>query len=319
MKKNLFLGLVALLLCGCSSKTEPLKRWYEYEDWWNYCSNGVKESEATIDDIGKIVTLKVNNQLHKVRLIDIDCDRSSENDATIHATFEFANVISDSKGYSLGTLWNNTNSTSTANFSYLNSSIRRMLVSNNTSDCLWGEKEKTVWSKTYKNNVVIDMLPASLISVLKKPVKYVYCKKEGSNEWINYEFHDQLFLLSPSEMGYIGTNQESANTTAPYAYYRDHTELTDPIRVKNQVNENELVSYDDATVIPSGSGHKYDGSVHNGAGCNEFKREIGTTYWLRSSCQDTNGAAWTIFNGGTLMEGTFVYDQAICVAPAFCI
>ncbi|MCQ2794948.1 MAG: hypothetical protein MJ214_01900 [Bacilli bacterium] len=69
-------------------------RWYDYEDWWNYCSNGVEYEQATEEDIkqGIEVKLTVNGVEHKVRLIDVDKDVDA-NGNTIHCTFNFLTYL----------------------------------------------------------------------------------------------------------------------------------------------------------------------------------------------------------------------------------
>lgn len=118
--------LTASFLASCNSAKN--KKWYEYNDWWNYCSSGKNGEQAMTDDIGKEVNVTVNGQVHKVRLIGVEHDvLSDDTTKKAHCTFEFSNLLSDSNGYSLATLWNTKDGTSSTNYDYENSDLRTAL------------------------------------------------------------------------------------------------------------------------------------------------------------------------------------------------
>lgn len=306
------------LTCRCNGAT---KRWYDYEDWWNYCSNGEEKIQATIDDIGKEVPITINNQVHMVRLIDVDRDEI-DNDSEIavaHTTFEFSTVISDDKGWSLALQWNDINHEENAN-NYLDSTIRKALNGTGKANhFLWAEEGAETWSETY-NKTVLDMLPSELVAVLKDTQKYVLIKNESLGVWRHSLVSDKLFLLSPREMGYEHEYQETSSYTSTYSYYKDHSSEIDAIRMKNQSDGTKTKSLLDATKISGDAGQYYQYDVINGAGCNEHDGVVGASYWLRSPFKDTTSvAAWAVTFNGQITEARSVYNQALGIAPAFCI
>lgn len=126
MNKLRFL-LVPLLAASFLASCSPAKKWYEHDDWWNYCSNGKNGEQATADDIGKIVNLTVNKQVHKVRLIDIDHDvLSDDTSKKAHCTFEFSNLLCDETGHSLAMFWD-IMKPMVSNYDFINSEGRKML------------------------------------------------------------------------------------------------------------------------------------------------------------------------------------------------
>lgn len=335
------------LINALKPKVDP-GPWYKYADWWNYCSNGIEGSQATVDDIGKEVNLEVNGQIHKVRLIDVDKDTDSVGNK-IHTTFEFANLLSDENGYSLATYWQNTNNTLTANFNYMNSTIRAVLNGNDyegssKSDInyfqYFGEDEdytdeskgttgqNKYYSLNYKNKSVLSMLPAGLTKVLATPSKYINTFNYSEDQFVETTINDKLFLLSAYEMGYKDDDvrgQEASTTT--YKYYRGHIDYEDSIRTKRQVKgadgarKNPLYADDlEGAYVPSG----YNSKI-SAAGLNQTN--AGGLYWLRSPyiqkfkpeefiCE---GAAWCA--DSAFIDGfyEFAYDRAYGIAPAFCI
>lgn len=161
------------------------------------------------------------------------------------------------------------------------------------------------------------MLPSDLVKVLKEPIKYVACRNDDG-KWDDKTFSDKLFLLSPREMGYNDSQQESAEHTAPYSYYEGHDAQMDSFRIKKQVNDNEV--YIESPYIPRGSGQLTPCDVQNHAGyVDDTQRAWGATYWLRSPDINVYDIAWHSFFQGVLTTMLSVYSEALCIAPAFCI
>lgn len=282
--------------------------------------NGLTKTDVTKEG-GEIQTVKVNGIDHKVRLIGVDEDYGTIGDEStkIHTTWEFANLISDENGHSLATQWNDTDNysvgTGTANFNYLDSSLRMALVGEKQEKghILWAQKEETTWSKNplYENKCVLDMLPSKLVSVLKAPSKYININDGGWGEQI---IKDKLFLLSPKEMGNTGHPEREEELTTTYSYYED-AENAD--RVKKQTNSDDEYAPGMLVKIKAGAGQTYPNTVSNYAGFNPLT-ENGGYLWLRSPGIDANKSAWDIITSGAPNFMT-VYGSALGIAPAFCI
>ncbi len=113
--------LLALSLLTSCNNPEPLE-----ECTWEKISAISKAGNASEwFKVGDEKTVEVNGQPHKVRIIGFNQDKDLNN-KPIGITFEFVNLISDSNGCSLATLWNEGIKTKLgeASFDYLNSSIR---------------------------------------------------------------------------------------------------------------------------------------------------------------------------------------------------
>ncbi|MCQ2792193.1 MAG: DUF6273 domain-containing protein [Bacilli bacterium] len=296
-----------LMSCGSGDTPEPqLNRWYTYEDWWNYCSNGNVDSEAAIDDVGKIVPLTVNGQVHKVRLIDVDKD-VDRNGNKIHTTFEFANLISDENGYSLASLWQDDEDGEDCNFDYLNSTIRKNLVGYGNGKIMWYEKDSA--TRSSRSQSVLDMLPSDLRSVLKIAKKKVNLNTTGS--WVETDLRDELFLLSANEMNEQTPDVEKGNA---YEYYKNaKPKEADPIRIKQQVKGTDGARIDSLAITDNAYGFGYSYAGHNSSTTGE-----GGYSWLRSPGTDVSYDAWIVSTGGRLYIG-YVCNYAFAFAPAFCI
>ena len=293
--------------------------------------------------IGDTKEIKVNGQIHKVRIIGFDQDVDRDGNK-IGITFEFADLLSDENGYSLAAYWNDVNSTDTANHNYMNSTMRAVLNGNNydkssKAEIKWfqyfGANEDTEetgknrhFSETYNNKSVLSMLPKDLTKVLATPSKYINILNEDSVEWEEKTIDDKLFLLSPREMGSDEVDpflpypvQEVSTTT--YAYYDGHTEATDEIRTKHQIKFNEgarnslLNNVDGEYVNIKSSGAGYNGDT-------EIDDAYGGIYWLRSPYALDDKSAWIVLYDGyvgntTGISSSLVNSYALPIAPAFCI
>lgn len=263
-------------------------------------------------------TVMVNGQPHKVRIIGYGEDYTDLNDPStaIGITFEFANLISDNQGYSLATQWNDTNNKSTANYNYLDSSVRMALVGENQEKghILWAQKGEATWSTNslYKNRTVLSMLPYDLISVLKTPSKYINTHKEST--WEEKTVEDKLFLLSPFEMGENERSDFEESRTTTYSYYNG---AQDTDRVKKQIKNDSYTKTCSINYV-SESGQVYQNNVISYAGYNGSTH--GGIPWLRSPSTNSAENAWRVNGSGNFdNDNTNVYNIAYAVAPAFCI
>lgn len=286
--------------------------WYEYTDWWNYCSDG-NVGEATKEDIGRVVNLNVNNQFHKVRLIDVDKDVDSD-DKTIHTTFEFVNLLSDDDGYSLATQWNDTNDTATSNYDYRESSIRKALNGGAEEKILWAQKGEDHWSTEYTGSVLemLDKDNPGLVDAIKAASKIVNVNEDS--KWIEETFSDKLFLLSPAEMGYLNRKFQEQNTTT-YSYYEGAVDAT---RIKMQIKGNKEAP-SKSTQITAEKGQTFSGTVFNCAGNNSQAEGCGGITLLRSPYTESGKEACDTNEKGQCSRVSYVYNNAYGFAPAFCI
>ena len=281
--------------------------WYNKSDWWNYCSNGVLGEQASVSDIGKEVELTVNNQIHKVRLIGVDHDELNDGSGNkAHCTFEFANLLSDSDGYSLATLWNTDDGESSTNYDYLNSDLRKALDGQGNGTLRWYQKESETKSTTYTTSV-INMLPSGLQSEIKTVKKEV--ATSTSYDPTNYDA--KIFVLTFREM----TQRPSPYAKeegATYQYYKDNDD--NPSRIKHQVMWHTGAVTSPTKITDS----DITWSANNYAGHNSSTDRYGGYYWLASPNADDSSRAWGADVGGVLGSNV-VYDGAFAVAPAFCI
>lgn len=194
--------------CG-GFKPEPTKKWYEYENWWNYCSNDNPISEATSEDIGKEVNVTVYGIVHKVRLIDVDHIEPKEKVAQAHCTFEFINVITDSNG-AVTTNWNvkEPEVNTPNNYNFPESTLNDLL--NNNTDCIFNK------------------LPKGLQGAIKEVNKKVGI---GSSYSTDKSYSTKLFPLAHDEMVDHGSSVAYDEGTK-YQYYIDHTKRKDLIKRK---------------------------------------------------------------------------------------
>lgn len=314
----------SLITVGVITIDLDLVDWYKNQDYIDGLAKKGEKDKSFITVNGGIThPLKVNGLNHTVRLIGTKEDKDKvAND--ISTTWEFANLISDDNGCSLATQWNDTNEI-TSNYNYLNSSVRYALnKKTGEGGCdhiLWAQKEATAWSTNplYKNKSVLDMLGAEndgFVDALKTPSKNININY--GNTWEEKTVEDELFLLSPAEMGRTGHADEEA-TTATYSYYNG---ATNPNRVKKQVNNEESYnpsSGDKPTIsyVPE-SGQVYTGSVNNCAGYNKTEAKYGGNSWLRSPRTNYDNNSWGVGLSG-LISNVPVCSTAYPVAPAFCI
>lgn len=322
MKKTclLVMPLMALsFLASCNNSTP----WYKDT---KYLSSLTKEDITK--EGGTIKTLKVNGKEHKVRLIGVDedyTDITKPDETKIHTTWEFVNLISDKNGFSLATQWNDTNITKTSVYNYKEASIRNALNGVNVKNVHWSEKEATSWSTTY-NCSVLDMINAEnkgFGDVLKKPIKLVSIyneKKQPNPGFEDRVINDKLFLLSPREMGCSSPTQEEGSAT--YTYYEGHTETTDTIRIKKQVNESSIFDADMKVKIPYSeeSGQLYENKVYNYGGHNP-EESRGGIWWFRSpyTGQPELGHPYRCTSTGSCVVNAGANEASHNVAPAFCI
>lgn len=292
---------------------EPGKKWYQDE---NYIKG------LTVDDVGLLKDVVVNNQTHKVRLIGIDHD-VDENGNTIHTTWEFYNLISDDQGEYLGYQWNDMNTGTKANWDYINSSIRFALTGEGNNSGKTGEKAEEIlaarkgqetWDSNYKNKTVLSMLPTDLTSVIKTAKKTVGVKTDaGGEEYTQKEFVDKLFLISACEAGY---SYDVTGGGEIYDFYDDYTITVDEARYKRQVSDN---TYTKSTLILKGKGHSFENNVGNYAGynwANEFL-PVGGFYWYRSPSTGSDNVLTCSSLNAIQDKAGMAY--ALGVAPAFCI
>jgi len=297
-----------------------LKAEFETKTW--YLDNNYIKGLGS-SDVGVERGVKVNNQLHTVRLIGINHD-NDKNGNQLHTTWEFSNLISDSTGYSLGYQWNDTNDQATANNDYLNSSIRKVLCGNGnfSSTVYCSTKASTkvdtpTWDSTYtyttsKNNTVLSMLPKELTDVLKTAKKTV---RTGSDLSTTSTFNDKLFMLSATEMGSTSESKDEGNV---YSYYNG---ATNDKRIKKQIKGAEgcLTNYKQIDYNAQNPTTKYTNYIWSWAGCNNSTKGHGGNYWLRSSYFESNGKqARDISVHGEIIQSN-AFSFATAVAPAFCL
>ncbi|MCQ2795652.1 MAG: InlB B-repeat-containing protein [Bacilli bacterium] len=235
----------------------------------------------------------------------------------IGITFEFADLISDTYGYSLATYWEDTSDDNTANHDYKNSSIHKALTKGGGGDLHWFEKEGVEFStdSKYADTSVLDMLPNELKEegILKTTAKYIniYNSELATPAWEEQTVEDKLFLLSPVEMGKASHEHEEPSTTT-YTYYKG---ADDNDRIKHQIK-----GLDGA--IPNRievSSGKYVGSKSSYAGVNnKITPNYGCYLWLRSPRTNESDRAKSVDASGEVVDNyTNVY--AMPIAPAFCI
>ena len=287
------------------AKFDNPNAWYHKTDWWNYCSSNVSEERAIKSDVGKEVELTVNGQVHKVRLIGVDHDDLVDG-GKAHCTFEFANLLSDSNGYSLASLWYAKEGESSKNYNYLNSNLRKALDGSGEGEIRWYEKEAKVASTTYTISVY-DMLPADLKSNIKMAKKYI----AKDTEYKVVDYNARIFALTHNEITASGDAYAKEEGTT-YQYYKEHDYYS---RIKYQVKWHEgAVDYSTRITDLKGG---YVG--YNYAGYNEARRKnTGGIYWLASPSTFHDNYAWYIDDTGGI-GGYSVYIGAYALAPAFCI
>lgn len=263
-----------------------------------------------IFNIGDEKTVMVNNQEHKVRIIGFNHDTDSSGNRC-GITFEFVDLISDENGYSLAGLWKNTNTTTNANFDYPNSTIRKNLTGKGSGVLSWYEKGGTTHSS--RSTSVLEMLPNDLLDVMCDVKKLVKTKEGISSNWVDTEFVDKLFLLATSEKGFTSSIGDGYPV---YDFYRNHTEQTDEVHVKQQVKKGDGALGDGTSITDT---DYREGTKKSYAGHNNPTDGHGSIYWLRTPNTDYAVRAWCVWHDGKVSDNLSVYNYAFCVAPAFCI
>ena len=283
--------------------------WYKRDKWWEYCSNGVVGEQAAEEDIGKEVDLTVNNQIHKVRLIDVEHDELSDDSGKkAHCTFEFSNLLSDSSGYSLATFWNTSEKDSSTNYDYLNSDLRKALDGQGNGTLRWYQKDSPTKSTTYTTSVY-DMLPSSLKDNIKTVKKHV----ATTSSYDVTDYGAKVFALTHNEMTKSSGSEVKAEGTT-YKYYVDHD--NESSRIKQQIKrrdgaitESTKITDDDIIWF-----------AYNYAGYNnrDSTKNYGGYYQLTSPNTKYDDNDWYVFDDGGFNYYD-VFSDAIAVAPAFCI
>lgn len=280
-------------------------KWYEREDWYNYTN------EAVADEIGVECPIIVNNIEHKVRLIGIDHDDLAGGSGKVHTTWQFTNLLSDSNGYSLSALWQDTGEGRlTANYDFPNSTLRKCLDGLGNGTLAWYTKGGATKSTTYIKPV-IEMLPSGLQNVLKNVSKPIGVYQSGSY-FVVSSYNTKVFLLSHYEITYdSGSFEYALPEGTQYAYWQTHDTVTDRIMRQLKGSEGALTTYTSITDPLWGSGSSY-------AGYNNPTAGNGGIQWLRSPYTSGGIYSWMVYVTGDLYSYG-AYDTACAVAPCFCI
>jgi len=318
--KKIFIAILSIFaLSGCKGPTptptpERDPDWINKSNWFNLTSNAISS------DIGKTATIKVNNQNHLVRLIDIDHDVDEQGNK-LHTTWEFANLISDTEGYSLAYQWKDVQDDNVANQDYINSSIRKILCGNGNfatdiycatrSSSHDSDATKNNWDFNYTNKTILSMLPSDFQKSLKTTKKKV---RSGTTYEDVQEYSDKLFLLTSNE---IGTFLEKDEGTT-YSYYKDTEEFSNK-RKKHQVKENAEV-LKNTTINPSEKVTACKQTIWCYAGFKSDATGVEGCYWLSSpdSNNSKNDKSYSC-NGSGKINSNCSNCYALGIAPAFCI
>lgn len=269
--------------------------------WWE------ETDILTEDDIGTTREVEVNGQIHTVRLIDIDHDDLADGTGKAHTTWQFTNLLSDSNGYSLAALWQDTATTSDSNYDFPNSTMRKCLDGLGSGTLAWYEKGGTTKSTTY-TKPVIEMLPQGLQNVLKNVYKPIGV---NTGSWVVNLYDTKVFLLSYSEIT-SASSQYTLKEGIQYAYWQTHDTDADRIMYQLKWHDGALTNSTDITDPLYGSGHSY-------AGYNSLTASDGGIQRLRSPNIYYAAQASYVRVTGELSGYGSVLDQAFAVAPCFCI
>lgn len=235
-------------------------------------------------------------------------------------TFEFVDVISDSKGYSLATLWNDVSNTDDSCNDYFNTTVRKNIIGLGKPQAAnWYLKGEATHTKdpAYLNKTVLDMLPDALANSLKSPQNR-FVNKWVNNEWQETSITDKLFLPAAIEIepGYDGDRELGM---LGYKYYSDEGDA-DSNRIKHQIKGSEG-SAQDVTKITD---KLFSADCESLAGWDHSSQdhpEYGTEYWLSSpyTLGANHNIAWYTEPDGMTMVGTSQFRFAAPIAPFFCI
>lgn len=316
LKKVLVLSPAVLAftaLIGCDNKPIIDPDWLSKDNWYELTNN------ATADDIGKTVKVRVNNQDHNVRLIGIDHDVDEKNNK-LHTTWEFSNLICDKYGYSLAYQWNDTNDLNTANYDYRNSTIRYAL-NGTTKDrkdlkVLVAQKLCEKWDVDSYNKPVINMLPEGLRNKIKTVKKTVGVRAGKDYDYQETEFTDKLFMISTKEIGFESTTGDDKGFGTKYEYYKQEKSTKVKSQIKQKYHPGGVRTIVDTT-------QSYQGDVSNFAGQYEgMFTQYGSSYWLTAPYEPDiirpgNLVRYCDETGSIQIKET--YTCAFGIAPAFCI
>lgn len=284
--------------------SSPEYKLLENLDWDDISDCSKSGFAPTLFKIGDEKTIKVNNIDQKVRIIDFNHDKD-KNGNKIGITFEFANLLSDSNGYSLATLWNTINGNSSKNYDYLNSDLRKALDGLGNGTLRWYQKGSNTKSIAYIEPV-IKMLPSDLqnnIKTAKKCIGTTYSYKLT-------DYDAKIFALTYNEITSSSERYAKVEGTT-YQYYKDHD--NDSSRIKQQVKGR------DGAVIGSTKITDLIWNPYNYAGYNSsIEDNYGGFYWLTSPRTNSPYNAWHIHFDGHFAFN-HVYYGGYAIAPAFCI
>ena len=184
-----------------TDEPEPTKKWYEYEDWWNYCSNGVEGEEATEDDISQEVEIEFNDYTHKVHLIDIDHDMLADGVTTVHCTFEFVSFIRGDDKNKITCYWNGEDDMNSTNYNFIEHSDLNAYLNEGGA--------------AYQ---AISETQPEFFSVIKTVKKEVEVSTNSGNSYDSSSYFPKLFPLSHYEIyNYGGDDADKC-----YSYYKDN-------------------------------------------------------------------------------------------------
>ncbi|MCQ2794351.1 MAG: hypothetical protein MJ207_03260 [Bacilli bacterium] len=304
-----------------SIKATPpeIKKWYTFNNWWDYCSCNIEGVEADDEDIGQTVQLKVNNQNHDVRLIGLDHDDEVDGDGKIigkvHTTFQFNNLLCDENGYSFGVVEDFDQVYEAYNADYLNSILRKDLTGNGAGEIMWFQRGEVNRSDKYKTTTVMDMLPKELKKVLKEVKKEIYVgDTEEYDEFIKTDYCDKLFVPTYREMfkegsEYDGDYYSDEGTT--YEYYL----LDDSTRIFNQISTDIFV--DPPTIWDVFLEYGADAPENWAGYCSGDHATDACAVFASPDCSLSFQSVLYIYSSTILPMPTTTY--ALGITPCFCI
>lgn len=281
------------------------KKKFEELTWSEISSISASGKASDWCSVGTTKNLTVNGINQPVRVIGFNHDELADGSGKkAGITFEFVNLLSDSNGYSLATVWNWMNGSSSTNYDYPNSNLRKALDGEGSGSLAWYQKGSTTKSSY---GTALSMLPADLQSEIKKVKKPI----ATTSSYGVTSYDTKLFTLSYREMTASGTSSYAKEEGSAYAFYTGSGD-TDANRIKHQPkwHDEAVTTY---TKITDGNYAAY-----NYAGYNSTTDTYGGYSWLRSPYSYDSNRAWRVSTDGALSSSS-VYLSAFAVAPAFCI
>lgn len=263
--------------------------------------------------VGEEKTIEVNDIDQKVRIIDFNHDDLMEKEGKAGITFEFVNLLSDSDGYSLATLWDTRQGESTINYDYLKSDLRYALDGKGERNLVrWYKKGST--ASSVSNEKVFDMLPYDLQDYIKPVKKLVGISKPWWRTYDTKDYEAKIFVLTRSEMT-TSIAQHTIKEGTTYQYYIDHD--NDSSRIKYQIKGIEGATSEPEMIYDLGY------YAESYAGYNNPTNDNGGFYWLTSPCTHRAHIACRVNDCGgidnELENNITIYRTALPIAPAFCI